>query len=421
MKAQDHSRRRFLRGCGAMLALPLLDSLASGLGSADEPPAPRRLVTLTTGLGMHSPFFFPKEKGRDYPLSPYLEPLQAFRREFTVFSGLSHPFVDPGHGHQAYNIFLTGAPHPGHDTFRNTISLDQFAAEQVGAETRFPSLTLGFGSMSWNRTGVRIQPERSASRLYCRLFLAGSREVVEEQVQRLRTGRSILDNVLDGAGRMRMEAGRDDREKLDEYFESVREVEKRLQSSEAWAGKPKPKVEVPAPQDVVNGDITEQARRQIDVVLLALQTDSTRVVSIDIGAMAGSLPIPGVSKGWHDLSHHGNDPANIRELGLIEKDIMKTLAHLLSKLAEVHEGDESLLERTAVLFGSNMSNASSHDPYNLPVLLAGGGFKHGEHVAFDPRSNAPLCNLYLSILHRLGIDAQAFGSSTGPLHGLAQR
>jgi len=421
MNAPDLSRRRLLRGGGAILALPLLESFLPRLSAAVGSPAPLRLVTLTTGLGMHSPFFFPKEKGRDYLLSPYLEPLEAFRHQFTVFSGLSHPSVDPGHGHQAYNIFLTGAPHPGHDTFRNTISLDQFAAEKVGAETRFPSMTLGFGSMSWNRTGVRIQPERSAARLYSRLFLAGSKEEVEAQVQRLRTGKSILDNVLDGAGRLRTEAGTDDREKLDEYFESVREVEKRLQISEAWIGKPKPKVTVPAPQDVVNGDITEQARRLIDVVLLALQTDSTRVVAIDIGAMAGSLPIPGVSKGWHDLSHHGNDPGNIKELGLIETDIMKTLAHVLSKLAEVQDGGESLLDRTAVLFGSNMSNASSHDPYNLPVLLAGGGFKHGEHLVFDPKSNAPLCNLYLSILHALGIDAKAFGSSTGLLNGLEQR
>ena len=170
-------------------------------------------------------------------------------------------------------------------------------------------MTLGFGSMSWNRAGVRIQPERSASRLYSRLFLAGSKEEVEAQVQRLRTGRSILDNVLDGAGRMRMEAGRDDREKLDEYFESVREVEKRLQSSEAWAGKPKPKVEVPAPQDVVNRDITEQARRLIDVV------PPGAADRLDAGGLhryrghGGFAAHPGVSKGWHDLSHHGNDPA----------------------------------------------------------------------------------------------------------------
>jgi len=173
MKANRLSRRNFLRSSGVMLALPLLDSTLPGALAADKAAAPRRrMVAVTQTLGMHAPLFFPEQPGRDYTLSPYLEPLKEFRDDITVFSGVSHP--QAGGGHQAAVSFLTGAQHAGTDWFRNSISLDQVIAERMEAETRFPSLSVGFSNLSWTRFGVQIPAEASAARLYARLFLAGS-------------------------------------------------------------------------------------------------------------------------------------------------------------------------------------------------------------------------------------------------------
>jgi len=418
MKANRLSRRNFLRSSGVMLALPLLDSTLPGALAADKAAAPRRrMVAVTQTLGMHAPLFFPEQPGRDYTLSPYLEPLKEFRDDITVFSGVSHP--QAGGGHQAAVSFLTGAQHAGTDWFRNSISLDQVIAERMEAETRFPSLSVGFSNLSWTRFGVQIPAEASAARLYARLFLAGSPEELRTQVRRLRDGQSIMDNVRDGAKRLQTDLGKEDREKLDDYFESVREVEQRLHRAEEWAKKPKPTVTVPQPQDIASGnDILGKTQQLIDVIHLALQTDSTRVVTLSMGGMASVLAVPGVTQGWHDLSHHGNEPRKIAELRILETAIMKTVGYLLGKLKGTREEGETLLDRTLVLFGSNMGNASSHETSNLPVLLVGGGFKHGAHLAFDRKNNTPLCNVYLSMLHRLGLEVKSFGSSTGTIRGL---
>jgi len=228
-----------------------------------------------------------------------------------------------------------------------------------------------------------------------------------------------MDNVRDGAKRLQTDLGKEDREKLDDYFESVREVEQRLHRAEEWAKKPKPTVTVPQPQDIASGnDILGKTQQLIDVIHLALQTDSTRVVTLSMGGMASVLAVPGVTQGWHDLSHHGNEPRKIAELRILETAIMKTVGYLLGKLKGTREEGETLLDRTLVLFGSNMGNASSHETSNLPVLLVGGGFKHGAHLAFDRKNNTPLCNVYLSMLHRLGLEVKSFGSSTGTIRGL---
>jgi hypothetical protein len=417
MKVNRLSRRRFLRTSGVLLALPLLDSAQLGAAAPGRRAAPRRLIAVTQTLGMHGPLFFPEKPGRDYSLSPYLEPLKEFRDDFTVFSGVSHP--QAGGGHQAAVSFLTGAQHAGTDWFRNSISLDQLVAERMKGETRFPSLSAGFSNLSWTRFGVQVPAEASAARLYARLFLAGSREEQRTQLRRLRDGQSIMDNLRDGAKRMQKTLGKEDREKLDDYFESVREVEQRLHSAEQWARKPKPRVSMPQPGDIANSnDIPGKTKQLIDVIHLALLTDSTRVVTLSMGGMASVLAVPGVTRGWHDLSHHGNEPGKIAELRLLETAIMKTVGYLLGKLKGTREAGESLLDRTSVLFGSNMGNASSHDTANLPILLAGGGFKHGAHLAFDRKNNTPLCNLYLSMLHRLGLDVKSFGTSTGTIRGL---
>ena len=408
-------RRVFLRAAGVSLALPWLDAMAM-----PSRKTPRRMVCFCAPLGVHPPFFFPEKAGTDYALTPYLEVLRDYRQDFTVVSGLAHP--DVGASHDSGFSFLTAAPHPEiRAGFRNTISLDQFAAERIGGETRHPTLTLadeGFG-MSWTRSGAPVPADGSPSRVFARLFLEGRPEEVQAQARRLRDGQSILDQVRDQARKLESGLGAGDREKLEEYSTSVRELEARLARSEEWSKKPKPKVDAKQPQDATNpADFAGKARLMFDLIHLALQTDSTRLITHTLLGTSSVPPIQGVSLGHHDLSHHGQDPNKIEQLKRVELELMKALAGLLGKLKETKEEGESLLDRTSVFFSSNLGNASNHAVRNLPVLLAGGGFRHGSHLAFDPAKHPPLSNLYLSLLQRLGIEVDKFGSSTGTLTGL---
>ena len=418
MSLKQISRRHFLRAAGVSLALPWLDAFTRGSGPAAGPP--RRMVCVCTPLGLHAPNLFPQESGRDYRLTPYLEALREFRDDFTVISGLAHPEVGPSH--DSIFSFLTAAPHPERRAgFRNSISLDQFAAEHVGGETRFPSLALsceGF-SLSWTRSGAIVPSDWSPSRVFARLFLAGRPDEVQAQARRLRDGRSILDAVRDQAGGLRPSLGTGDREKLDEYFTSVRELERRLARAEEWSRRPLPRVDARPPQDVTSGaDLVGRARLMFDLIHLALQTDSTRLVTLMLLGTSLVPPIPGVNLGHHDLSHHGQDPTKIAQLRAVELEKLRTLAAFLRKLKDTREQGGTLLDHTTVFFSSNLGNASSHSTRNLPVLLAGGGFRHGSHLAFDPANPPPLSNLYVSMLQRLGIEADRFGSSTGTLRGL---
>jgi len=410
------SRRRFLRAAGVTLALPWLDALAP---AADAKPR-RRLVCICTPLGLHTPYFFPEKAGKDYALTPYLEVLKDFRHDFTVVSGLSHPEIDQGHD-SAFS-FLTAAPHPeNRGGFRNSISLDQFAAERVGLETRFSSLTLGdegFG-LSWTRSGAPVPADSSPSHVFARMFLEGRPDEVQAQKRRLRDGQSVLDAVGGQARKMQSGLGANDRDKLDEYFSSVRELEQRLARAEEWSKKPKPKVDVKPPQDIANSaDLVGRTRLLFDLAHLALQTDSTRLITICLLGTSQVPPIAGVSLGHHDLSHHGQDPSKIEQLKKVELEAVKVLRDLMAKLKQTKEDGATLLDRTMVLFGSNLGNANNHSCKNLPILLAGGGFKHGQHVAFDPKTSPPLCNLYVTMLQRLGIEVERFASSTGTLTGL---
>jgi hypothetical protein len=421
------TRRTFLRSAGVSLALPWLEALRPAPVSGAAPPVPagppRRMVCICTPLGLHSPNFFPQKAGKDYPLSPYLEVVEEFRNDITVMSGLAHPDVGPSH--DSLYSFLTAAPHPERRAgFRNTISLDQFAAEHIGGETRFPSLSLsaeGFG-LSWTRSGAFVPSDMFPSAVFARLFLEGRPEDVQAQARRLRDGQSILDSVREQAAKLKSRLGSDDRDKLDEYFTSVRELEQRLARAEEWAKKPKPRVDAKPPVNSTNSaDLVGRTRLLFDLVHLALQTDSTRLITVLLLGTSQVPPIPGVSLGHHDLSHHGQDPGKIRQLRAIEMEKMKTVRDLLAKLRATKEGDGNLLDRTMVFFSSNLGNASTHAVRNLPVLLAGGGFKHGQHLAFDPNNPPPLCNLYLSMLQRLGIETDRFGSSRGTLTGLDPR
>lgn len=415
------NRRGFLRVAGVTLALPLLETLAPRLRAGERAaPPPRRMVCLCAPLGLHPANFFPEKPGADYELTPYLEVVKDFRDDVTVISGLSHPEV--GSSHDSLYSFLTGAPHPEiRAGFRNSISLDQFAAERIGEQTRFPSLSLsaeGFG-LSWTQSGALVPPDLFPSSLFARLFLEGRPDEVEAQKRRLRDGQSILDAVRERSKSLQPALASRDREKLDEYYTSVRELERRMVVAEEWSKKPKPKVEVQPPQNNLNpADLVGKNRLMFDLIHLAIQTDSTRLITMLLLGTSLVPPIPGVSLGHHDLSHHGQDPGKIEQLKAVELAKMQTLRELLEKLKRTKEEGETLLDRTMIFFSSNLGNASNHSSQNLPILFAGGGFRHGRHLAFDPQNSPPLCNLYVSMLQRMGIDADRFGSSTGTLTGL---
>jgi hypothetical protein len=415
-------RRTLLRACGAAVALPLLDAMLPRTRGAESAAiaSKRRMVCINTPLGLHAPFLFPTQSGPDYESTPYLELFQDLRDKFTVISGLSHP--DVGSSHDSNDSFLTAAPHPERRAgFRNSISLDQFAADFLRGATRFDSLALTCEgqTLSWTRSGAPVPADSFPSSVFARLFLEGRPDEIQAQTRRLQDGQSVLDVVREQARRLEAQLGPRDREKLDEYFTSVRELEQRLVQADAWSRRPKPQVNVPPPQNVANStDLIGKSRLWFDLIHLALQTDSTRLVTLQLLGTSGVPPINGVTQGHHDLSHHGQDPDKIAQLKRLELEKLRTFREFLVKLHETPEEGGTLLDRTIVFFGSNLGNAATHSTRNLPVLLAGGGFRHGQHLAFDPVNPPPLSNLFVSMLQRLGIETDRFGSSTGTLPGL---
>lgn len=416
-------RRTLLRSAGVAMALPLLDCFGIRrvrAGANGAQTIPRRMVCINTPLGMHPANFFPEKSGRDYELSPYLEVLKEFRDDFTVISGLSHPDVGPSHDSNL--SFLTSAPHPERRAgFKNSISLDQFAAEHLYGLTRFPTLTLSCegSGLSWTKSGAPVPTEDWPSSVFAKLFLEGGPEEVKAQVRRLADGQSVLDSVRDQAKKMQARLGSEDREKLDEYFTSVRELEQRLALAEAWSKKPKPKVNVKPPVNIQNGaDLVGKTRLWFDLIHLALQTDSSRLITLQLLGTSNVPPIQGVNQGHHDLSHHGQDPGKIAQLKTLEIEKMRTLRDFFEQLRTTQEEGDSLLDRTMVFFSSNLGDASKHSVKNMPIILAGGGFKHGQHLAFDENKNPPLGNLFVSMLQRLEIETDKFGSGNATLTGL---
>lgn len=407
------SRRSFLRGAGVCLALPALEAMA-GAASA---PAPYRTVAINIPLGFIPEKFFPTQAGADYALSEYLTPAEALRKEFTVISGTSHPGVDGGHS--AEKTFLTAAPRPGALAFRNTISLDQYMAQRIGERTRFASLTLGDHSLSWSANGVEIPTERSPAKAFSRLFLTGTAQEIAAQQRELEEGHSIMDTVLEDAKTMQRRVSARDGEKLDQFFTAVRETEQRLVKAQAWSQTPKPKVDAqPPPGKLEWPDLPEMFHAQFEIIRLALETDSTRVIALG-GTGFGSVPrIKGVEMGYHGLSHHGKNPDMLRQLELIDRATLGAIFEFLEKLKASPEGGGSLLDRTQVLLGSNLGSANSHLTTNLPILLAGGGYRHGQHLAFDQKDNYPLPNLFVSMLQRMGIESDKFATSSGTMRGL---
>jgi hypothetical protein len=414
MKNSMITRRHFLRAAGALLALP-------SIGRAAEKLPPKRLFAIHVPLGMMPQFFFPKIGEAS---SPYLDLIAAHRAHFTSFHGVSHPGVDGNH--HAGQCFLTGAPHPGQPTFRNSLSLDQLVAENIGLDTRFQSLAVSVrkgehysDSIGVSRSGVVLPSETSAERLYRRLFVAGTPEEKAATMRRIEAGGSVLDLILDKTKRLEKSAAAEDRARLDQYFQSVRELEGRLQRNIEWEKRPKPKVDYPEPKDLADAnEVIARSKLMFDLIRLALHTDSTRVVTLSLSTFSVVPHVPGVKNETHGLTHHGNEPEKIAELRKIEEAQLSAFGDLLSAFRDVTETGGSLLDHTQVLYGSCLGNANSHSNQNLPLILAGGGFKHGKNLSFDPQNNTPMANLFVTMLQGLGIEAGKFASSTGSISGL---
>ena len=404
------SRRTFLRGAGVAITLPFLDAMRPAFGADASKATPRRMVCIQTNMGILPQFFFPDKAGKDYAPSPYLERLKSHRDQMTIFSGVSHPGVTGAHA--AERCFITGTPHPERGGFRNWISLDQFAAEQVGNRTRYPSLVTAMSNegatLSYTRSGAPIPAEKSPKKLFQKLFIQGNPAEVEANVEALKQGRSLLDFVGDQSKRLNRSLSKADQARMDQYFTSVRELEQRMHSAEEWEYKPKPVVTAKSPDDIEDAkEFVAKTRLTFDVMKLALETDSTRIISLFIDTTV-----------IHNITHHGNRPEVLAELRGHEEKQFDALNGFLTALAATKEENQTLLDRTMVLYGTPMGSANSHSNVNLPVMLAGGGFKHGQHLAFDTTNNYPLANLYLSMLQRLGLATDKFSTSKGTMRGL---
>lgn len=407
------SRRTLLRSAGISLGLPLLDAMTPAFAKVPEAINAKRFVGMSLALGLHNPNLVPKTAGKNYEPSLYLKSLQDIRDEFTVVSGSSHPRVTGGH--TAEGSIFSACPNMRGATTRNTISLDQLMAKHLGHETRFPSLVLNTNSQtspSYTENGAMIPAENNAINLFTKLFVDDKPAEQERQAELIRQGRSVVDIVGAEAKALQREVGAADRDKLDNWFTSVRELEQRLVANEEWIHKPKPKVDLAKPTKIPRDNEVAVEKIFLDIIHMALATDSTRFVTLHVtGNSVNGLE--GVDESYHGLSHHGMDEEKLRQLSIVEQGVINQWGDFLRKL----RGDD-MLDDTMVVLTSNLGNASSHDNKNMPVLFAGGGFEHGQHLAFDQKNNYPLPNLYLSALHRLGLQNESFATSTGEMDGL---
>ena len=403
-------RRHFLRGCGMALAIPAFESLNIGFAAQAPNRTPRRLICIGNHLGFWPDGFFPTTQGRDYTISRTLEPLRAHKADFTVFSHLDHGPQGRG-GHASVHSFLSGVRKEDSAGFpEKNISLDQVAAEHVGAATRYASITAGLGegtNMCWNRAGVHIPPVNNPARLFQALFVEASAGARASERERLSNRASVLDALRESTRQLASNLNAADRGQLDQYLTSVRDVERRLQMSEAWLGRPKPRSPIAAVTDAERMQI-EEMPLFMDLMTLALQTDSTRVATFEIPLQFHTTDLN--VGGYHGLSHHSKAEGLLTQLQVVERYLMTQFAHLLGKLREAR-----LLESTLVVLGSGMGNGSTHSNRDLPVILAGGGLNHQGHLACpeEGRRRIQLSNLWLSVLQWFGVERQRFGRSTG--------
>ena len=414
-------RRRFLKGVGISLALPMLESLRTPLAlAAQMSGAPvKRLVCVGTYLGFHQRDFFPSDVGIDCGMSPVLQPMDGFRNEMTILSGLDHRGRN---GHEGWKAWMSGVATGG-------VSMDQVVADQIGDQTRFSSLQLTCGTppgaarLSFTKEGVALPMMGRPSVLYQTLFRSDSDKSRMDYL--LRTNRSVLDGVMTEARALERSVSTSDREKLGEYFASVRAVEKKLQKDRLWLSKPTPKVDYPLPEfDPVAPDLALECETiMYDLMALALTTDSTRVMTFLVPGWSQVFTIDGrkLSAGYHGLSHHGNDPSKIAEYNLVGREHVRRFARFLDKLKSNLDADgKPLLDSTAVIFGSGMGDSNTHDNSNLPTLLAGGAFRHGRHHhSLRKQSNSRLLgDLYLTLMQQLGVEIDEFAGAKGNLNEL---
>ncbi|MBN8421086.1 MAG: DUF1552 domain-containing protein [Verrucomicrobia bacterium] len=419
------NRRRFiLRSLGTSLALPGLPSLMAanvGGNSAVQTAkgagtGARRFVAVGNLLGYQTKQLFPTTKGRDYEKTTLLEPLWDIRDKMTVLRGLDHGVKG---GHFAVHSFLSGVLNSeAQNRPDGNVTIDQYLADEIGFQTRFPSLTVGSEGgihggcqIAWTKSGVRVPPVTNPSQLFEKLFVTDSKERQARRVQENQVQASILDSVMDEASRLSKRVNKEDKDKLDEYLTSVRDVEKRLELRQRWVAQPKPKAPFDKP---ANHNAVEDLPILYELIALALQTDSTRIATLEIGGdfMPQHL---GIKKDWHGLSHHGNDPEAIASLITLEKYQIEHFGKFIARLSKMNDGDRSLLDSTTAIFGSGMGDGNSHKNSDLPILLAGGGYKHGEfrEVPREGINKVPLCNLFVDIAQKMGVETDSFGSSTG--------
>ena len=452
-------RRRFLKGTGVSIALPLLNCMIPWrVVAAEEAAKPRRSVFVYIPNGVNVLTWQITSAGREYQLSEPLKPLESHRGNITPISGLHHP-GGIGQAHVCADTWLTGAKISQEGgAYKNSVSCDQLIAEITSAKTRFGSLELSIASgvgqpnnsstLAWSRDGVPLPAEDNPKTVFNRLF-GEEPGGIETRRRRLDRRRSVLDTVLEDARSLKRGLGTEDRGKLDEYLGSVREVEIRAERLDAWLTIPKPKVDSETTQriqrDVPRSQAGEYYRTMYDLIVLALRTDMTRVVSYMSGSESNGLPIPeiGISQSRHELSHHSGDPEIMARLSRSDAFITQQFAYFLDQLQSIKDGEESLLDRTLVLFGSGMSYGHSHGNANLPIVLAGGksfGLKHGQHLDYNlPKigkydlanagghyhichspvdGNARLTNLLLTIMNKMEVNTERFVDSLGPISDL---
>ena len=415
---QQPDRRTFLTGAGISLALPMLETLAPRKAlAADEMSQPQRLVCAGVYLGFYQDHFFPEQTGHGYEFSPVLRPIERFRDEMTIFSGLDHRGRN---GHEGWRAWMSGFA-------TGSVSMDQLVADRIGHHTRFDSLQLTCGSppggvkISYTREGVALPMIGRPSVLYHTLFRSGSDKA--RMAYLLNSNHSVLDGLMDEARAMERQITKRDRGKLGEYLASVRDVEKKLQKQQLWLDKPTPKVDYPLPEfDPVAPDVAFECETiMYDLMALALTTDSTRVMSFLIPGWSQVFTINGrkLSAGYHALSHHGNDPATIMEYDQVGREHLKRLKSFLDKLESNKDAHgRPLLDSTVVVYGSGMGDANTHDNTNLPTLIVGGGLRHGQHHRIDRNASNPrlLGDLYLTLMNRFGVEADEFAGANSNMN-----
>jgi hypothetical protein len=431
-------RRQILRTAGVSIALPFLPSAglareeqnSTGKHGIDKPK--KRMVCIGNLLGFHPEAFWPDaaaEKSttglneyQDFELNKTTNALKSVRDKVTMIGGLDHGISG---GHFSIHSFLSGVRQMDAKSLPDAnVTIDQYAADHVAGLTRFPTLTIGSEGgihggcqLSWTRTGTRVPPIPGPEQLFKLLFAEVSQKDKMTVIDRFKLQGSILDMVKSDADRYQRKLNQQDRDKLDEYLTSVRDVEKRIGLRRSWIDIPKPKAPFAAPK---NRNMVEDLPLLYDLIALALQSDSTRIATLEIGGDFNPRDL-GVNGDYHALSHHGQLEDRIKALITLETYQIEQYVRFIEKLSSLEDRGQPLLEQTMVLFGSGMGNANSHTNSNLPVLLAGGGFKHGRLLAFDRQSKQrpPLSNLFVSMLQQFGMETEQFASSTGTLRGLA--